>query len=62
MTTAPATCGWEATEPSPAAKQGAILIECGTVTVDWVLELDTAAKARGCKLLDAPGDGKPRCG
>ena len=39
------------------AKQGAILIECGTVTVDWVLELDTAAKARGCKLLDAPVTG-----
>lgn len=40
-----------------AAKQGAILVESGTVTVEWITELDKAAKARGCKLLDAPVTG-----
>ncbi len=40
-----------------AAAEGAVLVECGTVTVAWIHELDAAARARGCRLLDAPVTG-----
>ena len=40
-----------------AAAPGTICIECGTVTVDWVKELATAASLRGCEFLDAPVTG-----
>ena len=40
-----------------AAADGAVLVECGTVTVGWIHELDAAARARGCRLLDAPVTG-----
>ncbi len=38
-----------------------VLIECSTLTVNWVRELATAAAQRGCELLDAPVTGsKPQ--
>jgi 3-hydroxyisobutyrate dehydrogenase len=36
---------------------GTILVESSTVTVDWILELNRAAKHRGCVLVDAPVTG-----
>jgi 3-hydroxyisobutyrate dehydrogenase len=39
------------------ASAGTILIECSTLSVDWVNELAAAAKARGCEMLDAPVTG-----
>lgn len=39
------------------APRGATLIECSTLSVDWVRELAAAAAARGCELLDAPVTG-----
>ncbi len=39
------------------AKKGAVLIECSTITPDWVKELGEAAARRGCALLDAPVTG-----
>jgi 3-hydroxyisobutyrate dehydrogenase len=40
-----------------SAPRGAVLIECSTLTVDWVRELASLATARGCELLDAPVTG-----
>jgi 3-hydroxyisobutyrate dehydrogenase len=40
-----------------ATAADAVLVECGTVTVAWIHELDAAARARGCRLLDAPVTG-----
>lgn len=43
------------------AAQGAVLIECSTLTVAWVLELAAAAAQKGCEFLDAPVTGsKPQ--
>jgi 3-hydroxyisobutyrate dehydrogenase len=40
---------------------GTILIESSTVTVEWIEELDRAAKEHGCDLVDAPVTGsKPQ--
>jgi 3-hydroxyisobutyrate dehydrogenase len=40
---------------------GTILVESSTVTVEWVHELDQAAKEAGCELVDAPVTGsKPQ--
>ncbi len=39
------------------AKKGAVLIECSTITPEWVKELGEAAEKKGCKLLDAPVTG-----
>jgi len=40
---------------------GSVLIECSTLTVDWVRELAALAAQRGCELLDAPVTGsKPQ--
>jgi 3-hydroxyisobutyrate dehydrogenase len=40
---------------------GTILVESSTVTVEWVHELDQAAKEVGCELVDAPVTGsKPQ--
>jgi 3-hydroxyisobutyrate dehydrogenase len=36
---------------------GAVLVECGTVTPDWVQELGHAGQEKGCVLLDAPVTG-----
>ncbi|MEZ4394400.1 MAG: NAD(P)-dependent oxidoreductase [Polyangiales bacterium] len=37
-----------------AASEGALLVECSTLTPAWVSELAAAAGARGLRLLDAP--------
>ena len=39
------------------ARAGTVLIECSTLTVGCVRELEAAAKERGCELLDAPVTG-----
>jgi len=40
---------------------GTILVESSTVTVEWIEELDHAAKEHGCDLVDAPVTGsKPQ--
>ena len=39
------------------AKQGAILVECSTLTPDWVRELAKLATDRGMRFLDAPVTG-----
>lgn len=39
------------------ARPGAILIECSTVTPEWIAELHTAAGGRSLQLLDAPVTG-----
>jgi 3-hydroxyisobutyrate dehydrogenase len=40
---------------------GTILIESSTVSVEWIEELDRAAKEHGCDLVDAPVTGsKPQ--
>jgi 3-hydroxyisobutyrate dehydrogenase len=39
------------------AAKGATLIECSTITVDWIKELSAAAAKQGCDLLDAPVSG-----
>jgi 3-hydroxyisobutyrate dehydrogenase len=36
------------------AAQGAVLVECSTLTPDWVRELGALAAAQGCGFLDAP--------
>lgn len=40
-----------------AAAPGTILIECSTLSVNWIQELAAAAKERGCGLIDAPVTG-----
>ncbi len=40
-----------------AAKPKAVLVECSTVTVEWIQELDQAAQARDLELIDAPVTG-----
>jgi len=39
------------------AARGTVLVECSTVTVEWIGELARAAAAAGCALLDAPVTG-----
>ena len=39
------------------AARGAVLVDCGTLTVGWIEELSRAAAAAGCPLLDAPVTG-----
>ncbi len=38
-------------------KPGTILVECSTLTPDWVRELAEYARGRGCEFLDAPVTG-----
>jgi 3-hydroxyisobutyrate dehydrogenase len=38
-------------------KAGAILIECSTISPDWIKELGAEAKKKNCELLDAPVTG-----
>ena len=40
-----------------AVAPGAVLIECSTVTPNWIEELDRAARARNLNLIDAPVTG-----
>jgi 3-hydroxyisobutyrate dehydrogenase len=39
------------------AKPGTVLVESSTVSPAWIVELNAAAQARGCDLLDAPVTG-----
>ncbi|MFN8372915.1 MAG: NAD(P)-dependent oxidoreductase [Anaerolineae bacterium] len=39
------------------AKPGTVLVECSTLTPDWVRELAQQAQAQGCEMLDAPVTG-----
>lgn len=39
------------------AARGAVLVDCSTLTVEWVRELAQAAEARGCAFVDAPVTG-----
>jgi 3-hydroxyisobutyrate dehydrogenase len=36
---------------------GTVLIECSTITVDWIQELNQKAQEHGCELIDAPVTG-----
>ena len=48
-------------EALEGAAPGTLLVESSTVTVDWIHELDRAAQAHGCELVDAPVTGsKPQ--
>jgi len=38
---------------------GALAIECSTLSWDWVVELSTAARARGFRYVDCPVTGLP---
>jgi 3-hydroxyisobutyrate dehydrogenase len=40
-----------------AAKPGAVAIECGTLTLDWIRELDRHCREAKMELLDAPVTG-----
>ena len=40
-----------------AMQSGSIVIECGTVSPEWVKELHHAAAARGLQMMDAPVTG-----
>ncbi len=42
-----------------AAPSGALVIECSTISHDFVRRLSDAAVARGCKYLDCPVNGAP---
>ena len=41
----------------PAMQPGAVVIECGTVSPDWVEQLHNEAQARGLQMMDAPVTG-----
>jgi len=40
-----------------AMKPGSIVVECGTVSPDWIVELKDRATARGLRVLEAPVTG-----
>jgi 3-hydroxyisobutyrate dehydrogenase len=40
-----------------AMKLGSIVVECGTVSPDWIVELKDRATARGLRMLEAPVTG-----
>ena len=40
-----------------SAEPGSVLVECSTVTPDWIEELDRAARERNLDLIDAPVTG-----
>jgi 3-hydroxyisobutyrate dehydrogenase len=42
-----------------ALPQGALAVECSTLSADWVAELSAAAAARGLRYLDCPVTGLP---
>jgi 3-hydroxyisobutyrate dehydrogenase len=39
------------------AGQGAVLVECSTLSLDWIRGLSELAGSRGCRFLDAPVTG-----
>ena len=41
----------------PAMQAGAVVIECGTVSPDWVQQLHNEAQAHGLQMIDAPVTG-----
>jgi 3-hydroxyisobutyrate dehydrogenase len=41
----------------PAMQAGSVVIECGTVSPDWVKQLHQGADARGLRMMDAPVTG-----
>ncbi|TXT46622.1 MAG: 3-hydroxyisobutyrate dehydrogenase [Spirochaetes bacterium] len=41
------------------APAGCIFVECSTLSVEWVLELDEKARAKGCHVVDAGLGGGP---
>lgn len=41
----------------PAMQADAVIIECGTVSPDWVEQLHGEAQARGLRMMDAPVTG-----
>lgn len=41
----------------PAMQAGTVVIECGTVSLDWVRDLHDEAQARGLQMMDAPVTG-----
>jgi 3-hydroxyisobutyrate dehydrogenase len=40
-----------------AMEAGAVVVECGTVSPDWVRQLHQEAEARGLRMMDAPVTG-----
>jgi 3-hydroxyisobutyrate dehydrogenase len=48
---------WLGEDGAMAAADGAVLVECSTASVAWVVELAKAASGRGLELLDAPVTG-----
>lgn len=42
-----------------AAPKGCVFVECSTLSVEWILELDEKARARGCHVVDAGLGGGP---
>jgi 3-hydroxyisobutyrate dehydrogenase len=40
-------------------REGALAVECSTVSYDWVMDLAAAAQARGLRFLDSPVTGLP---
>jgi len=40
-----------------AARKDAILVECSTLSLDWIRELSAMARSQGCRFLDAPVTG-----
>ena len=41
------------------AQPGAVMVECSTLSYDWVVQLGAAAHARGFRYIDAPVTGLP---
>jgi 3-hydroxyisobutyrate dehydrogenase len=39
------------------ARRGAVCVECSTLSISWVKELQQAAQSHGCELIDAPVTG-----
>jgi 3-hydroxyisobutyrate dehydrogenase len=49
---------WLGTDGALAAmRPGSIVVECSTLSPDWVAELDAAARARGLQIVEAPVTG-----
>jgi 3-hydroxyisobutyrate dehydrogenase len=49
---------WLGTDGALAAMTaGSIVVECGTVSPDWIAELNEKAEARGLRVLEAPVTG-----
>jgi len=40
-----------------SVRPNTVLVECSTLTTEWIRELSSAAQEKGCELLDAPVTG-----